>query len=136
LTVLQSDKSDKMETITNGPKTVLVVEDFEDVRDAMKILVELQGYRVLTASDGREAVEKARQYHPDLILMDIAMPLVDGIEATRQIKSDSSVSEIPIVAVTSFSRQYHDEALAAGCDRVLEKPSVMGDIAVLRSILP
>ena len=122
--------------MTTGPKTVLVVEDFEDVRDAMKILVELQGYRVLTASDGREAVEKARQFHPDLILMDIAMPLVDGIEATRQIKSDSTVAGIPIVAVTSFSRQYHDEALAAGCESVLEKPNVMSDMTVLRSVLP
>lgn len=125
-----------METMTTGPKTVLVVEDFDDVRDAMKILVELQGYNVLTASDGREAVDKARQYHPDLILMDIAMPLVDGIEATRQIKSDSSVASIPIVAVTSFSKQYHDEALEAGCSCVLEKPSVMSDIKVLRSVLP
>jgi CheY-like chemotaxis protein len=125
-----------MEITTNGPKTVLVVEDFDDVRDAMKILVELQGYKVVTASDGREAVIKAREFHPDLILMDIAMPLVDGIEATRQIKSDSSVSSIPVVAVTSFSRQYHDEALAAGCSCVLEKPTVMSDMAVLRSVLP
>lgn|SRR5690348_10974667 len=125
-----------METATSGAKTVLVVEDFDDVRDAMKILVELQGYKVLTASDGREAVEKARQFHPDLILMDIAMPLVDGIEATRQIKSDSSVASIPIIAVTSFSKQYHDEALEAGCDRVLEKPTVMSDMTVLRTVLP
>ena len=125
-----------MEPIKSAPKTVLVVEDFDDVRDAMKILVELQGYEVVTASDGREAVEKARQYHPDLILMDIAMPLVDGIEATRQIKSDSSVAGIPIVAVTSFSRQYHDEALEAGCSCVLEKPDVMSDLKVLRSVLP
>lgn len=119
-----------------APKTVLVVEDFDDVRDAMRILVELQGYRVVTASDGREAVEKARQYHPDLILMDIAMPLVDGIEATKRIKSDESVSSIPIVAVTSFSRQYHDEALEAGCSRVLEKPEVMSDMSVLKAVLP
>ena len=125
-----------METAKAAPKTVLVVEDFDDVRDAMRILVELQGYQVVTASDGREAVEKARQFHPDLILMDIAMPLVDGIEATRQIKADGSVSAIPIVAVTSYSKQYHDEALAAGCDRVLEKPNVMSDMNLLRSVLP
>lgn len=125
-----------METARAAPKTILVVEDFDDVRDAMRILVELQGYKVVTASDGREAVEKARLFHPDLILMDIAMPLVDGIEATKQIKSDSSVSEIPIVAVTSYSKQYHDEALAAGCDQVLEKPNVMSDMNLLRSVLP
>jgi CheY-like chemotaxis protein len=125
-----------MEISEHGSKTVLVVEDFDDVRDAIKILVELQGYRVVTASDGREAVEKARQYHPDLILMDIAMPLVDGIEATKQIKADSSVSSIPIIAVTSFSRQFHDEAIEAGCSRVLEKPTVMSDMSILKAVLP
>jgi CheY-like chemotaxis protein len=122
--------------VTTEAKTVLVVEDFDDIRDAMKILVELQGYRVLTATDGREAIEKAREFHPDLILMDLAMPLIDGIEATKQIRSDPSVSAIPIIAVTSFSSFYHDEALAAGCNSVIEKPSIMNDISLLRSVLP
>jgi two-component system cell cycle response regulator DivK len=123
-------------SVTTETKTVLVVEDFDDIRDAMKILVELQGYRVLTATDGREAIEKAREFHPDLILMDLAMPLIDGIEATKQIRSDPSVAAIPIIAVTSFSSYYHDEALAAGCNSVIEKPSIMNDIGLLRSVLP
>jgi len=123
-------------SVTTETKTVLVVEDFDDIRDAMKILVELQGYRVLTATDGREAIEKAREFHPDLILMDLAMPLIYGIEATKQIRSDPRVAAIPIIAVTSFSSYYHDEALAAGCNSVIEKPSIMNDIGLLRSVLP
>jgi two-component system cell cycle response regulator DivK len=122
--------------MVSGTKTVLVVEDFDDIRDAMRILVELQGYHVLTATDGREAIELARQYHPDLILMDIAMPIVDGIEATRHIKSDPALSDIPIIAVTSYSHYFHDEALAAGCGLVIEKPDLMNDLELLRSILP
>ena len=120
----------------SGAKTVLVVEDFDDIRDAMRILVELQGYRVLTATNGREAVERAREDRPDLILMDIAMPLVDGIEATREIRSDPELSEVKIVAVTSYSHYFHDEALAAGCDSVIDKPTLMDDVGFLRKILP
>lgn len=119
-----------------GAKTILVVEDFDDVRDALRILVELQGYQVITATDGSEAVDKARQFHPDLILMDIAMPLVDGIEATRSIRSNPDTAKIPIIAVTSFTHQFHDEALLAGCEKVIEKPALMSNLELLRSILP
>jgi len=122
--------------VASGAKTVLVVEDFEDIRDAMRILVELQGYQVITATDGREAISKAREFLPDLILMDIAMPLVDGIEATREIRSDPELSDIKIIAVTSYSHYFHDEALAAGCDSVIDKPTLMDDVGVLRTILP
>ena len=122
--------------MASGAKTVLVVEDFEDIRDAMRILVELQGYQVITATDGREAISKAREFLPDLILMDIAMPLVDGIEATREIRSDPELSDIKIIAVTSYSHYFHDEALAAGCDSVIDKPTLMDDVGVLRTILP
>jgi len=122
--------------VSTESKTVLVVEDFDDIRDALKILVELQGYRVITASDGHQAIDQARRHHPDLILMDIAMPLIDGIEATRQIRSDPTVSSIPIIAVTSYSKTFHDEALAAGCNDVIEKPAIMNDIGLLRTILP
>ena len=122
--------------MASGAKTVLVVEDFEDIRDAMRILVELQGYQVITATDGREAISKAREFLPDLILMDIAMPLVDGIEATREIRSDPKLSDIKIIAVTSYSHYFHDEALAAGCDSVIDKPTLMDDVGVLRTILP
>ena len=122
--------------MASGAKTVLVVEDFEDIRDAMRILVELQGYQVITATDGREAISKAREFLPDLILMDIAMPLVDGIEATREIRSDPELSDIKIIAVTSYAHYFHDEALAAGCDSVIDKPTLMDDAGVLRTILP
>jgi two-component system cell cycle response regulator DivK len=116
-------------------KTILLAEDFDDIRDAMRILIEVHGYRVVEATDGREAVERAREYVPDLILMDIAMPVVDGVEAIRQIRSDPQISHIPIVAVTSFSNAFHAEALAAGCNRVIDKPEVFGDLGRLLETL-
>ena len=91
-------------------KTILIVEDFDDIRDLMQILIEMLGVRVIEATDGREAVDRAREFRPDLILMDLAMPTFDGIKATRELKNDPELSNIPIVAITSDNYAFHDEA--------------------------
>ena len=103
-------------------KKVLIVEDHEDIRRMMKILLELYGYDVLEAQDGIEAVENAKQFHPDLILMDLAMPVMDGITAAKAIKSDKEFGDVPILAVTGYGKEYAEKAIASGCDEVLQKP--------------
>jgi CheY-like chemotaxis protein len=102
-------------------KRVLVVEDVEDTRDLMRVLIEGYGYAVVEAPGPYEAIEKATQYQPDLILMDIGLPLMDGLTAAELIGGIDSLKHIPIVVVTA----YHDvraRALRAGCTGVLYKP--------------
>lgn len=103
-------------------KKVLIVEDYEDTRGFMKLLIEGYGYQVVEATDGIEAVDKTRQQHPDLILMDISLPVVDGLTATRAIREFSFAAHIPIIAVTAFGKLYHKKAIEAGCDDLIDKP--------------
>lgn len=103
-------------------KTVLIVEDVADVRAIMKILVKEYGYQVIEARDGFEAVEKTKQYHPDLILMDLAMPVMDGLTATRIIRELKGFSDIPIVALTAYGNIYYEKAVEAGIDEIIAKP--------------
>lgn len=116
-------------------KTVLVVEDFDDVRNAMKIMVQLSGHKVVEAADGRQAVQRATEELPDLILMDLAMPVFDGIEATRELRSDPKTSQIPIIAVTSYGQLYREKALEAGCNEVLDKPELMADLGMVNNLV-
>ena len=116
-------------------KTVLVVEDFDDVRHAMRIMVQLSGHEVIEAADGQQAVQRAVEYLPDLILMDLAMPVFDGIEATKELRSDPKTSQIPIVAVTSYGQLYRERALEAGCNEVLDKPQLMSDLVMVNSLV-
>ena len=109
-------------------KTVLLVEDVDDIRFALKILIERHGYRVIEAADGREAVRTASKQMPDLILMDLSMPTVDGFEATRQIRANSKTSKIPIVAVTAYRDWYRQEALTAGFTDLVDKMDFMQDV--------
>ena len=113
-------------------KTVLLVEDYQDTRELMRFLLEIVlGYRVVEAVDGNEAVEQAKQEHPDLILMDISMPVMDGIEATRIIKQFEGLADIPIVAITGHSEKYQKEALKAGANEVIRKPINIDDLKPL-----
>ena len=109
-------------------KTVLLVEDGDDIRVALKILIERHGYRGIEAADGREAVRTASKQMPDLILMDLSMPTVDGFEATRQIRANSKTSKIPIVAVTAYRDRYRQEALTAGFTDLVDKMDFMQDV--------
>lgn len=103
-------------------KRVLVAEDFDDVRKMMKVFFEHDGYEVLEAADGYEAVQMAVTEQPDLIIMDIAMPVMDGIQATTAIRQHEHMSEVPIVAVTAYADFYYNRALDVGCTDVVAKP--------------
>ncbi len=103
-------------------KKVLVVEDYADTRTMMRYLLQHFGYEVLEAADGQEAVETARQNHPDLILMDISMPVMDGLTATQIIRTFEGFAKIPIIAVTAYGKSYYRQAIEAGCDDLINKP--------------
>jgi CheY-like chemotaxis protein len=119
-----------------GSATILVAEDHADSRDAMQALLEAFGFEVVLATNGQEAVDLAHDLSPDLILMDIMMPGVDGFEATRRIRGDAVVSGVPIIAVTAMDGA-GPMALAAGADDCVRKPiDIRGLLAKLRSWLP
>jgi CheY-like chemotaxis protein len=102
---------------------ILVVEDHPQNRYLMTYLLESRGYEVEVALDGLEALDALERRPPDLILMDMQLPKVDGYEATRRIKADERFREIPLVAVTAHSmRGDQDKAMAAGCDVFVTKP--------------
>jgi two-component system, cell cycle response regulator DivK len=104
-------------------RTVLVIEDNELNLKLLNDILEYQGYTVFTSRLGEPALELARQYRPDLILMDIQLPDISGMEATRRLKTDEQTRSIPIIAVTAFAMS-GDEAkiLASGCDAYIAKP--------------
>jgi len=104
------------------PKKVLVVEDYEDVRQMMIVMLATFGYEVIAAENGYEGVKLAVREKPDLILMDIAMPVLDGIGATQAIRRHADFSHIPILALTAFGDFCEDAALDAGCNEVIQKP--------------
>jgi len=104
-------------------KTILVIEDQEDNRRIIHDLFTNKGYHVIESSDGLEGVSAAEACHPDLILMDIQLPSIDGYEATRRIKEKPELKNIPIIAVTSYALSGDDiKAFEAGCDGYVTKP--------------
>ena len=100
---------------------VLIAEDHEDSRDALRTLLDAFGYRVVEASNGRQAVERALAERPDLILMDMMMPHVDGFQATREIRAVEGMRGVPIVALTAMEGA-REHVLQAGCDDMVPKP--------------
>jgi len=104
-------------------KTILVVEDQEDNRQILRDLLSSAGFRMIEAHDGQQALTVARSERPDLILMDIQLPIVDGYEATRNIKRDPELRHIPVIAVTSYALSGDEKkALEAGCNAYVAKP--------------
>ena len=102
---------------------ILIVEDQEDLRDIVRFALEAAGYQVFTAVNGADGVAKAVAENPDLVLMDIQMPVMDGYEATRRIKALSGMAATPVIAVSSFAMKGDEEkARAAGCDDYVTKP--------------
>jgi two-component system, cell cycle response regulator DivK len=118
-------------------KRILVVDDQEDLRGVLRDLLTGSGYTVIEAADGEAGVAKAKSDHPDLILMDIQMPVIDGYEATRRIKADPTLKPTPVVAVSSFAMKGDEEkARAAGCDHYVTKPySPMQLLRLVRGFL-
>ena len=102
---------------------ILLVEDNEMNRDMLSRRLIRKGYEIELAVDGQQGVEKARTGNPDLILMDMSLPVMDGWEATRQIKADDAVKQIPVIALTAHAMAGdREQALAAGCDDYDTKP--------------
>jgi two-component system cell cycle response regulator DivK len=119
-------------------KRILVIEDTEDNRQIVRDLLESAGYALIEALDGLEGVAAAEREHPDLILMDIQLPGIDGYEATRRIRAVPALATVPIIAVTSYALS-GDEAKtrAAGCDGYVAKPfSPRQLLAKIREFLP
>ena len=107
--------------VSAAPLTVMVVEDSEDVRLMMRILLEMEGYRVIEAADGMQAVEMAINERPALIMMDLNLPLLDGLAATGRIRQH--LSDVPVVALSGHATdEYRLAAFAAGCTDYLLKP--------------
>lgn len=108
---------------------VLVVDDYFEAREICAEYLGFHGYRVATAEDGEEALAKAFELIPDMILMDLSLPRLDGWAATRRLKDDPRTRTIPIVALTGHALSTErDRALAAGCDDVITKPVVPRDL--------
>ena len=117
---------------------ILVVEDQEDNRQIMRDLLTANDYEMTEAENGEEALAAVAKDRPDLILMDIQLPVMDGCETTRRIKADPSLSSIPIIAVTSYALSGDEEkARAAGCNDFVPKPfSPRHLLAKIRQYLP
>lgn len=106
-----------------GGKTVLIVEDNELNMKLFHDLLDAHGYKTLQTRNGMEALELAREHHPDLILMDIQLPEVSGLEVTKWLKEDDHLREIPVVAVTAFAMKGDEERIReGGCEAYISKP--------------
>jgi len=111
------------ESVNGAAKTVLVVEDNELNMKLFHDLLEAHGYNILQTKDGMEALRMAREHRPDLILMDIQLPEVSGLEVTKWIKEDDDLKSIPVIAVTAFAMKGDEEKIReGGCEAYIAKP--------------
>ena len=119
-------------------KRILVVEDQEDNRQILRDLLANAGFDMIEAEDGMQAIAAASEHRPDLILMDIQLPMLDGYEATRRIKADPALNAIPIIVVTSYALSGdEDKAREAGCNAYVAKPySPRALLAKIREYCP
>jgi two-component system cell cycle response regulator DivK len=110
-------------TMNGATKTVLVVEDNDLNMKLFHDLLEAHGYNILQTKDGMEALQLARQHHPDLILMDIQLPEVSGLEVTKWLKEDEKLKSIPVIAVTALAMKGDEEKIReGGCEAYIAKP--------------
>jgi CheY-like chemotaxis protein len=118
-------------------RTILVVDDFDDTRLLLRTWLEKRGFRVVEAEDGIRAIAKAQEVRPDLIIMDIEMPEMDGFAATREIRSIPELDGTPVVAVSAYgAEQFRSEALAAGCREYVSTPFEPAELErLIRSLL-
>jgi len=108
---------------TATPRTILVVDDFDDARLLLRTWLERRGFRVVEAENGLQAINQAQTELPDLIIMDVQMPQLDGLSATRRIRNLESMNSVPIVAVSAYGADlFRDQALAAGCNEYVSTP--------------
>ena len=105
------------------PRTILIVDDFDDTRLLLRTWLQKKGFHVVEAENGNRAIAEAERLRPDLIIMDVEMPELDGLAATRKIRELSGFASVPIVAVSAYGAdQYRDHALAAGCNEYISTP--------------
>jgi two-component system cell cycle response regulator DivK len=113
-------------------QTIMIVEDYDDTRLLLRHALEAKGYRVLEAINGQEAVEISMREHPVLILMDLDLPILDGIAATQRIRQQSEMSQVPIIAVTAYPMSYtRVKAFAQGCNGYMSKPIDLSELQEL-----
>ena len=111
------------------PPLILLAEDFEDARELDRDYLEFSGFKVQTASNGREAIDQAVALQPDIILMDASMPVLDGWQATRELKANPTTKHIPVLALTAHAfDDARQEAKAVGCDGFVTKPCLPDDL--------
>lgn len=109
--------------MTDAQKKILVADDEEDIKMVLQMYLENNGYEVVTAFDGLDAVSKIRDERPDLVLMDIMMPVIDGVEVTRQIKADETTKDIPVIMLTAAAQSSMvEKAMEAGACEYIAKP--------------
>jgi len=112
-----------IESNSHSKQTVLVVDDFDDTRLLLRTWLERRGFSVVEATNGIDAVTRAEHDSPDLIIMDVQMPKLDGLSATRRIREIQQLSSVPIVAVSAYGAdQFREQALAAGCNEYVSTP--------------
>jgi two-component system cell cycle response regulator DivK len=118
--------------------TVMVVEDYEEARHMISMVLRMSGYVVVEATNGQEAVELARRTRPNVILMDLHLPVLDGLAATRRIREQPETRDVPVVALTAHGTpDYRLKALAAGCNEFLTKPLDFDQLErTLKHLLP
>jgi CheY-like chemotaxis protein len=111
------------DSVQGRKRTILVVDDFDDTRLLLRTWLERKGYEVIEAHNGKQAVDSAKVHHPNLIIMDVEMPELDGLSATRQIREMKELAKVPILAVSAYgAEQFRLEALAAGCNDYVSTP--------------
>lgn len=121
--VLEEEASGASPCAPSPAPLVLVVDDYEDTLEIVKDTLELAGFRTESATTGLEALEKAFAVHPDVVLMDLSLPRMDGWEATRRLKADPRTKDVLVVALTAHAVERHAEsAREAGCDAYVSKP--------------
>lgn len=109
-------------TPANNP-TILIIEDYQDTRELLSVLLHGQGYNVIEAEGGVEGLLKATSMYPDLVIMDLSLPEMDGVEAARRIHEQAKLSRVPIIAVSAYlTEDVQDDVKAAGCVAVFSKP--------------
>ena len=118
-------------------RTVLVVDDFDDTRLLLRTWFERRGFRVIEAENGVQAIDRAETEAPDLIIMDVQMPQLDGLAATRRIRNVKQLGSVPIVAVSAYgAEQFRDQALAAGCNEYVSTPFEPGTLeGIVRALI-
>jgi two-component system, cell cycle response regulator DivK len=138
---LMSTETGKLKSLMNNnmaqEKTILIVEDNDLNLKLFRDLLGANGYRTIETKEGLEAVQITRNQRPDLILMDIQLPEISGLEVTKRIKSDREISHIPIIAVTAFAMKNDEEKiLQAGCEAYISKPISITDFLItIRSFI-